>query len=208
MHSIFCCTLNLVNNIAVIVCGSPLQILQNLQEVLEKHQENRRAVEETPAARGALPVSRASLGLIETWTENPSTSEGAFFLENSSRGHQTTRNPIYVNESWSAKGTVKGNGNWKGMDWEAITWVGIRKRALGEGKLDMSLLECVLAVTTPAWKCWGEREQGRDHLWCCNLPQRCSTSKPTWALQFVMNHQRLTTSPFSFKIWKQEILCQ
>lgn len=100
------------------------------------------------------------------------------------------------------KGTVKGRGKWKGTDWNAITRVGIKKLSLREGKPGTSLLLCILAVTTLAQKFWGGRELGKDHPWCCNLPQRCFTSKPAWALQLAMNHSLITMSPFSFKVWK------
>lgn len=53
-------------------------------------------MEETPAARGALPVSRAWLGLVETWTENLSTSEGAFFLENIQQQRASDNKKRYI----------------------------------------------------------------------------------------------------------------
>lgn len=62
----------------------------------KNHKENRRAVEETPAARRALPVHMAQLGLIATWTEKHRTSEGAFFLENIQQQRASDNNKFHI----------------------------------------------------------------------------------------------------------------
>lgn len=77
-HSIVCCILNLVNNRAVTVCGSLLQTLWNLQEVLEKTQGGYESCGDGPShKRGSL----SQQGLIAAWTEKPRSSSEDFFLE-------------------------------------------------------------------------------------------------------------------------------